>query len=503
MTTATLATINTEISNLDNLLSLQNNRCRKLEREIADLISSISQGQNKLCELTKQKEKLESLVKLMKDNSLEHLVAAFNEVFPGQSMGVESSLNSPQYLAVESIKVDARRFQFKILGSLNKDGTVGSLSGCRSWNENLAGILSVWQDADGNIWVVNGHNRLAKAKALGVERVLCRFIDAKDAREARAIGALINIGEGQGTAIDVAKFCRDTKLTADDLKAQGVNLSTTLAREGIALSNLSPTLFSKVLDSTLPVCQGVAIGYSELSHRLQDELWQLIVDSKKRVSAETIAELTDLIKYAPNYSENSSLLGAMGFDDSKNLAFFKAELQANVKNQISKSKKLFDTVSKEVNTDTLEGAGAAKIDIDKSEQNSAKLAHVLFLFDCHKNGQTELSKLLDEGAIAVHEGEKKSKVVRDIEKEILNNPKLLEGYEVVTPLDNTSDYISVEPAATRMEETILETLKSGPAHLDTICGASGKATGDVLAALTTLEIEGKVKGDGGMRFTRV
>lgn len=337
--------------------------------------------------------------------------------------------------------------------------------------------------------------------------MLCRFINARDAKDARAIGALINIGEGQGTAIDVAKFLRDTATNVAALKSSGVNLSSALAREGVALSNLSSMLFSKILDSTLPVSQGVAIGASELSHKLQDDLWKMISNSKKRLSSDAISELVDLVRYAPNYSSNGSLLGAMGFDDSCNLAFIKADLQASVKSQIAKSKKLFDTVSKEVSADTLEGAGVATIDLDKSSENSTKLARILFLFDCHKNGQTELSKLLDDAAIAIHEGQKKAKVVRDIEQKILDNPKLLEGYQLPSEIKQESDYLTDGPTEPTTEapisDLILETLKNGPAHLDTICGASGQDTGAVLATLTMLEIEGKVKSDSGMNFSIV
>ena len=105
------------------------------------------------------------------------------------------------------IKVDPKRFQYKIIGEQTKSGEVGSLSGVKKWDANLGGILQVWRDPrNGDVNVVNGHNRLALAKKLNAPSVTVKLIDAKTPQEARAIGALTNIAEGRGNALDAAKF---------------------------------------------------------------------------------------------------------------------------------------------------------------------------------------------------------------------------------------------------------------------------------------------------------
>ena len=58
--------------------------------------------------------------------------------------------------------------------------------------------------ADGRVYVVNGHNRLA-AKEMGVG-IRVNFIPARTAEQAGAYGAAANIAAGSGTAFDAAKF---------------------------------------------------------------------------------------------------------------------------------------------------------------------------------------------------------------------------------------------------------------------------------------------------------
>ncbi|NEP40019.1 MAG: hypothetical protein F6K35_12555, partial [Okeania sp. SIO2H7] len=173
------------------------------------------------------------------------------------SQSDQTASSNVREIPTNFLKVEPKRFQFKILGSLTKDGNVGSLSGVKTWDTNLAGILLVWEDPkNSSIYVVNGHNRLAKARELGIKTLTCRFIQAGTAKEARSIGAIANIAEGQGTAIDVAKFLRDTNLSSLDLKAKGIGIRNSLARDGLALSKLSPNLFSKLINGNLAVSQG-------------------------------------------------------------------------------------------------------------------------------------------------------------------------------------------------------------------------------------------------------
>lgn len=437
---------------------------------------------------------------LLPDGLKSSLLDRYPFPFPNSD---KTSSSSVRDIPTKLIKVAPKRLQFKILGSLTKDGIVGSLSGVKSWDSNLAGILLVWEDPKNSfIYVVNGHNRLAKARELGIESLTCRFIKANTAKEARSIGALANIAEGQGTAIDVAKFFRDTNLSASDLEAKGIGIRNSLARDGLALSKLSPNLFSKLINGDLPTNQGIAIGSSGLDAIEQDELYKMIGD--RRMRAEALTELTDLVRSAPQY-EQTSLFSELGFDSSENLALIKADLQAAIKVQFNKSKRLFDTVSKRVNSDTLQGAGVAEIDADKSQENSANIARIILYFDLNKNGDTELSKLLNKGAIAVREGAKKSKVVKDLERTFIESPRIILGdaYDV-KPDDIKSDTLcelnlSVDSKDSKKVLTDYLCPKKAK-QFDLICSDTGIPPGEVSSLLLMLELEGKVRQLPGMNF---
>ena len=160
---------------------------------------------------------------------------------------------------VDQLQTDPERFQYKL--GAGQGGQTGSLSGAPAFNQDLAGVVHAWTDpTDGLHYVVNGHNRHALAVRSGQAGLDTRFLDAPTAEEARTQGALINIAEGQGTAIDAAKLFRDQKITPEELAAQGIAVKGEKARQGMALANLAPPLFGQVVRGELPVERAALIG---------------------------------------------------------------------------------------------------------------------------------------------------------------------------------------------------------------------------------------------------
>ena len=190
----------------------------------------------------------------------------------------------------------------------------------------------------------------------------------------------------------------------------------------------------------------------------------------------------------------------MGFDSSENLALIKADLQAAIKSQFNKSKRLFDLVSKQTNSDTLEGAGAAIVDTVKSRQNAVSIERVMLCFDLHKNGDTELSKLINEGAIAIREGTKKSKVVKDLERTLIDFPQIILGNAYALKQE-ASDALCKPNSPVDSKKGILNCLcHDEPKHLDLICYDTGIFPGEVSSLLLMLELEGAVRQLPGMNY---
>jgi phage gp29-like protein len=329
-----------------------------------------------------------------------------------------------------TILADPKRFQYKVLGEHTKTGEVGSLSGVRKYDPNLAGVIQVWVDpADGQTYVVNGHNRLALANRLGAEKVTVRYLDVQDATEARSVGALTNIAEGRGTAIDAAKFFKDTGLSREEVEAKGIPMREKIAQDGIALAKLEDSLFRRTIDGDMPVERATIIGNSGLDHQQQRSLVAMVDQQAKRrrnITNETVRELADSVRSSAQRVETQfNLFGASQVVQDN--AMERAALAANVRQRLSREKKLFATVGRSKAAEDLERAGNV-IDVESSQKISREAALTLGIFDQMKNLSSPVSSALNRAADRMVAGESAKKVQDDLYREITTElPKLVGG----------------------------------------------------------------------------
>ena len=324
------------------------------------------------------------------------------------------------YLNTDLVHADGSRFQYK-LGAAEGSGSVGSLAGVGTYDHNLGGVLSVWKDpANGKVFVVNGHNRLDLAKKLGADKVTVRFLDAKNAKESRSIGALQNIAEGRGSGLDAAKFFRDTGMDAAALARKGIVLRDKIASDGVALAKLDDRTFRRVIDGSITLERGSIIGGSGLSHA---QMGALVgeVDSrgKKRgqeITNGTLREMIDQAKAAPVVKrEERSLFGTT--TEEKSLFASRAKLAANIREKLAGDRKLFGLVSKSKNADEL-ARGNNQIDAARSGEISQEAANALNIYDTHKNLAGPISRALNDAAERIEAGEPHKKVLTDVYKRI-------------------------------------------------------------------------------------
>lgn len=314
------------------------------------------------------------------------------------------------------IEVDPKRFQYKIIGEHTKTGEVGSLSGVQRYDPNLSGMLQVWRDpADGKTYVVNGHNRLALAKRLGADKVAVRYLDVKDPKEARSVGAMTNIAEGRGTALDAAKFFKDSGITREQLEEKGIPMREKIATDGIALSKLEDSLFRKVIDGDIPTERGAIIGGSDLSSAKQRDLYELSEKQAKKgrkLTNDVLSELVDTVKGADQSSETQfDLFGASEVQQTN--AIERASLQASLKKKLGRDKKLFGIVGKSKAAQDLARAGNI-IDVESSSKISGEAAATLNIFDKLKNTRGGVSDAVNEAATRIKNGENKKTVESEL-----------------------------------------------------------------------------------------
>lgn len=320
------------------------------------------------------------------------------------------------YVPTKALNFDPGRFQYK-QAAQGKHGVTDQFRGTKKWNPELAGVISAWRDpADGRLYVVNGHHRADLAQRLGVDRLRVQLINARDAGEARAKGAIENIGEGRGTAYDAAKFLREQKL-ADraTLEEFGVSLSEAKAKQGLALAGLHPKLWKDYEGGALPEERAAMIGGSGLNHAQQESLAKSL---KRGTSNATLRELIDNAHAAGKVKQQTRDL----FGDSEeevSLAHHRAAAQAHVRESLLADNRLYGLVSKAKSAASIEERGAGRIEQGKAGEISQQSRELLDVFDRLKNRSGPVAAALSEAQERLHAGHPKKAVYADLRKRVL------------------------------------------------------------------------------------
>ena len=316
-------------------------------------------------------------------------------------------------LNTDLVHFDPDRFQYK-LAAQGQHGVTDALKGVKRYDPELAGVMQVWKDPEaGKVFVINGHHRLDLAKKLGAERVGVQFINAKNAEEARSIGAVTNIAQGRGTSLDAAKFFRDTGMGREHLEAKGIPMQERTATEGLALSNLHEPIFKRVVNQEITPARGAIIG-NGLSHAQQTAVMKQLdkMPKGKSPSDATLRETVEHAKQAPTTMKTTH--GLFGDDEEEvSLALHRGEATAHVRERLSREKRVFGTVARERNASDLERGGNV-INAAESGKISQAAAENLATFDLLKHRSGPVSHLLNEAATRVAAGEKKAAVHADI-----------------------------------------------------------------------------------------
>lgn len=332
-------------------------------------------------------------------------------VMPNRLMGGQS-------LRVDEISVDPARFQYK--GGVNEFGQQkgGSLEDVPKWNMNMEGRSLVWEDpADGKTYIVEGHNRLQKAKELGIPSLNVDYLTAAEAGGARAQGALSNIAAGSGTPFDAARFFKSAGINdPSEVAGLGVPLKSGMATRGLALSKLPDNIFQDAVDGTLTQGRAISLGGSGLDEAGMQTAYKALKD--KDITDATFTEVIQQAKSAPTVEGGQ--VDLFGNTDMLNLMVEKGKLAAAIRKNIVQNKNLFKTVGR--NADTIESAGSV-IDRTTAQQIKLDSESLLGPFDALKYSPGKISDLLNEGAQEISQGAKVNVVAKRIQRQIFDEIK--------------------------------------------------------------------------------
>ena len=336
------------------------------------------------------------------------LEARGKAVMPSRMMGAP-------ILPVEEIQVDPGRFQFKMGTDAQGQQKGNSLTGVGVWNEDLEGSIQVWTDPmDGLTYVVNGHNRLAKAKELGIPSMKVEYVNAPTAEAARSKGAMTNIAQGGGTSFDAAKFFRDYAggVEADDLMALGIPLKSGLATEGLALSKLPNNIFQDAIDGRISKGKAMALGASGLDETGMQQAYKALLSRDL-----TDGAFNEVLQQARSASTvQGDQVDLFGNTDMLNLMVQKGELAARIRRDLMADKNLMKRTAK--NASRLTEVGN-EIDEAATGTLADDTAALLAEFDANKYTEGPTSQLLNEGAEQIANGAKVGPVADRIRRQLI------------------------------------------------------------------------------------
>jgi hypothetical protein len=246
---------------------------------------------------------------------------------------------------VDQIGTDPDSFQYK-RSYEKKTGAGLALGRIKKCDPALAGRLTLCR-ADGNYWVVNGHQRLAAMKRLGIGTADVQVIDhgQMTKAEAKAYGFQINFAEGRGTPMDAASYMRLSGKTPERLISEGIfDLSESKQRDAIGRYNLAPALFRTVENKTLTERRGAMIGNEMAGNpAAQESLLKSLrrmEASKQGITDEKLQARIKFTKGAAIHRElQTDLFGTR--EQERSLVDQQADVYVYVRDRLAKDRRLF------------------------------------------------------------------------------------------------------------------------------------------------------------------
>lgn len=216
-----------------------------------------------------------------------------------------------QQVDPQKVILDPDRFQFKAGG--DKKGVVDPLGG--EFDPMAAGIVTLWEDKSGKLYAVNGHHRTAFAQeksAPALNAYVLRERDGVTAEQARALGAELNIKEGQGKVEDYARFFREAQaLSEKDATERGL-LGRAAGKTGFMVGKFATDdLYDAFQAGRINGAKAAAI--SDVG-RDREDLQNLGMAQAKAMSADELRHFLALMRDAPK-PQKETQGDLFGFDD--------------------------------------------------------------------------------------------------------------------------------------------------------------------------------------------
>lgn len=165
------------------------------------------------------------------------------------------------------ILVDARTFQFK--GGGDEFGVTDRLQFITEWDPQLAGVVTVYEYADGRLFIADGHQRVGLARRLMAQNpdlniqlygYRLREVDGITPEQAMISAAVTNIAQGTGSIIDAAKIARMDPERFRGMVGRTLPPTSQLVRQAQDMMGLTQDAFGAVINDVIPSNYGAIVG---------------------------------------------------------------------------------------------------------------------------------------------------------------------------------------------------------------------------------------------------
>lgn len=267
----------------------------------------------------------------------------------------------PLLFNAAELKTDAKAMQYK--GEADESGVTSRLAGTNKWDQSASGRIVVFQRENGDMIVVNGHQRTGLAKRMladGSEsRItmvgdLYREIDGYTPAQMRAIGAGINIKEGTGTSLDAARILRDYPKLLDG----SFNLSDAKTKESVSLARLDDEAFRFVTNDIVPEHFGGLVGEIIPNDGPRQLAAMKAIVKFKPASRDQAAALVQNVRSSELAKAHAGAQGSMfgDFESAESTAGEQMRVVAQSIAELKSDKSLFSRVN--ANADRIEQTGS-------------------------------------------------------------------------------------------------------------------------------------------------
>ena len=374
------------------------------------------------------------------------------DITAATKVGIGAGANAKSPLQITSmnpndIVIRPDVFQIKESGKFNPKGVSGSLADETEFDPRFADVISVWKDESGElgvrgqVYVIDGHNRIDLAKRSNMNEVNVQIINALDVEDAKAEAAIINVNklnysqQGAIAPIDVAKVIKNRGI--EPLLRMGMNPKRKIVMQGRQLARLPDFMFTKLIAGEIGLEKGLAYGSQKISPTAIGDVFKAI--DKSKPSLDTIREAVLMAREAVEVqpSGGQALLPTFGEyfkeTNTKQLLAIRSQIRTQLRKKLTTLRNV-GTLDKKAGVETVAGN---KINLENTQDALQDASRAVDLFDAVAASGGETTQIIKELADQLKiKGKTANKLVNDNLDRIqdamqLESTPLFKGSELV------------------------------------------------------------------------